>query len=278
MPRVTRRHGALEPGAPPEAHDHAVWGYGSDAERAEVVCAWLGAGLDAGYRCLYVNDADPEMLLAEVTAIPNVDKAVAREDLLFMPTAAAYDLHKPIDREAQLALYASVVVQALTEGYAGLRVAADITPLVRDPARRRSHLAWEQYADAYIAERPLSPLCLYDTRKIAGIEAIACVHALQGPEDPGLAVFSSDGARAVHGEIDGFQAPILVDVLHAVPDDPVELDLGGVEFVDARGAWALNEVLLEMRGSGRPLRVRGVSEQLTRVWHICGLDESLLAS
>jgi anti-anti-sigma factor len=270
-----RRHGAFEPAGPADAHDHASWGYRTAAERAAAVCGWLGAGLAAGFRGLYVADADPDQLLSELAAIPDADGAVARGALVVMPSSAAYDLSGPIDPVAQLAMYAGATDQALADGYAGLRVAADITALVLDTSRRASHLGWEQYADRYIATHPLAPLCLYDKTRVHGVEAIACVHALQGPARPAVAVFAADGARRVQGEIDSYLAPMIADVLREIPDEEMVLDLRGVEFIDARSAWTLHRVLARMRDAGRPLRLVGTSPALELVWTTCGFDETL---
>ncbi|MEY2472377.1 MAG: hypothetical protein QOK28_1706 [Actinomycetota bacterium] len=270
-----RRYGGFDPAAPADPHDHAAWGYSTAAERASAVCGWLSAGLDAGFRSLYVADLDVDELLAELAAIPNAVDAVASGALVVMPSNAAYDLRAPIDPEAQLAMYARATDEALADGYAGLRVAADMTPLVLDRARLASHLAWEQYADRYLATHPLSGMCLYDTTRVDGVEPIACVHALQGPDQPTVAVFAADGARRVHGEIDGYLAPMIADVLREIPDEEIVLDLRGVGFIDARSAATLHRVLVRMRDAGRPLRVVGASPAVELVWTVCGFDESL---
>jgi anti-anti-sigma factor len=270
-----RRHGGFDPAAPAEPHDHASWAYTSAAERAAVVCGWLGAGLDAGFRCLYVADAERDQLLGELAAIPDAEDAVAQGALVVMASRAAYDLRRPIDPEAQLAMYAGATDQALAEGYAGLRVAADITPLVLDRSRLASHLAWEQYADWYIATHPLSPLCLYDKTRVGGVEPIACVHPLQGPAGPAVAIFAEDGARRVQGEIDSYLAPMLVDVVRQMPEEEIVLDLRGVGFIDARSAWMLHRALVRIRDTGRSLRVVGASPPFELVWTTCGFDETL---
>jgi anti-anti-sigma factor len=271
-----RRYGFADLNAPADANDHAAWGYSTAEERGEAVRAWLTRGLEAGYRALYVAEGDPGELFTEVEAIPGAREALLRGALVVMPTSVAYDLRAPINPAAQLAMYAAAVDQALADGYAGLRVAADITALVEDRSRLDSHLAWEQFADVYIAQNPLSPLCLYDTTRTGGVAAIACVHALQGPDDPALTVFAVEGRRVVRGEIDMCTGDVLANVLRAMPDNEVVLDLSAVEFIDARGAGALKNALTDLRASGRPMRVVGASPQLDMVWRLCGFDESLV--
>jgi hypothetical protein len=69
-----------------------------------------------------------------------------------------YDVSPPIDATTQLAVYSAAVGDAIADGFAGIRVAADITPLVADPARRDAHLIWEQLADRYMTEQPSRPV------------------------------------------------------------------------------------------------------------------------
>jgi anti-anti-sigma regulatory factor len=197
--------------------------------------------------------------------------------LVVLSTSDAYDLSVPIQPDAQLAMYDGAVDQALADGYTGLRVAADITPLIADDSRRASHLHWEQFADRYIAERPLAPICMYDTRSISGIEPIACVHAFQGPKEPAFAVFAESASRvALAGEVDGIAAAHLEEILRCLPDGDERIDLTGVSFVDGRGAWTIRAAALRRKDEGRPIRLVGAQPAFRRVWELCGFELSLL--
>jgi anti-anti-sigma factor len=256
--------------------DHACWRYSSDAERADAASAWLADGLRLGQRSLYVADAPPAGLLADLAAVPGLPAAVESGALIVMSSSAVYDLSAPIDATAQLALYAAVVDQAVADGYRGVRVAADITPLVLDPARRPAHLHWEQVADRYMTEHPLAPLCMYDARRVKGLSAIASVHPLQGPDEPVFGLYGDGPHRAaLAGEVDGLVADVLAEILICLPETDEVLDVGGLSFLDARGAWTLHSELTRRRGLGHHVLLTGASRALRRVWDICGLDQSL---
>jgi anti-anti-sigma regulatory factor len=275
---TARTVGAFAPDVPGGPSDHACWGYRTDAERAQIVCAWLEGGLSLGQRAAYVADATAEQLAAELMAISDAADALATGALVVIPSTALYDLSQPINPEAQLAIYAGAVDEALAAGYRGLRVAADITPLVRDTTRRPAHLRWEQHADRYIAEHPLAPLCLYDTREIRDIDAIMCVHHLQGPEPSAFSYYGAGGATAsLEGELDSCVAEVMHQVLSAMPVHDHTIDVERLAFVDAGAAWALQDVLKRRRDEGADVRLAGAPPRLRRVWNLCGFDPMLLA-
>jgi anti-anti-sigma factor len=274
---VSRRAGVLQADDHVGVSDHACWGYASDAERGDLACAWLADGLRRGQRGLYVADATASTLVDELAGIPDAAAWISSGGLVVLPSTDAYDLRAPIDADAQLAMYAGAVDQAIADGYDGVRVAADITPLVADVRRRPAHLRWEQIADRYIAEHPLAPLCLSDTRTITGIDAIVCVHPLQGPV---AAPFSVHGVgaeqAALRGELDAFSSDLVAEVLDSLPGTDHRLDVSALEFVDARAAWVLQHELRRRRETGRPVVLAGVAPRLRRVWEACRFDATLL--
>jgi len=255
-------------------HAHASWAYSSDAERASAVTEWLREGIELGQRALYVGEGTTTELRNDLRDLEDRDRREAEGALVVLPHTSVYDLSAPIDPATQLAAYDQVVQHAIKDGYSGARVAADITPLVEDPARRTSHLAWEQYADRYIAEQPLAPMCLHDTRRVQGddIDAIACVHARQRPGEPLFALYGTGAGRArLEGEIDGCNAPVLALALAAMPPTS-RIDISGLEFLDGHGAWTLHTELTR-----RPhTTLTNPPPQVRRVWRLCGLDPSPL--
>src|SRR3954452_6264574 len=147
--------------------DHACWAYRTDADRAAAATAWLADGLALGQRAMYVADAAEDVLTAELADLPGRDAAIADGALVVANVRRLYDLAAPIDAQRQLAAYSAVVDQALADGFAGVRVAVDVTALISDVDRRQAHLRWEHVADRYTSGHPLAPLCLYDRRAIA---------------------------------------------------------------------------------------------------------------
>jgi anti-anti-sigma regulatory factor len=258
--------------------DHACWGYADARDRAAAASAWLAEGLRLGQRSLYVADLPVERLVRELGDVPGATAAVDSGALVVMPSTQLYDLTTSIDAAAQLRIYADAVDDALGAGYAGLRVAADITPLVVDPLRRPDHLRWEQYADRYIAEHPLSPLCLFDTRRVMGIDAITCAHPLQGPVEPLFALYAAGATTArLAGEVDAGTADTLREALRALPDTDATLDVSALSFIDGRAAWTLQNELLARSADGQLIQLSRPTKLLRNVWRACGFDPSLIA-
>jgi anti-anti-sigma regulatory factor len=274
---LARRSGRLDGAGPPQVSDHAALAYGTDADCAAIAVQWLLDGLELGQRGMYVAEGSTDELAAELRAAPPLTAALERGAVVVASSTDLYDLSTPIDAAAQLALYAGAVDQASADGYRGLRVVADITPLVEDRGRRDAHLRWEQIADRYIADHPLAPACLYDTRRVRDIDPIVCAHPLQGPAPSQLAVYGVGPGRAVlEGEVDTFGARLLGQVLAGLPATDRAVDLGRLSFVDGHAAWVVHEELRRRRDAGQDLVLTGASPTVRRIWDACGFDPSLL--
>lgn len=275
----TRPWGRMTRGRETGVSDHACWAYRGDADRAATASAWLAEGRRLGQRCLYVADLDREGLLRDLASMPDVPGALDSGALVVFPSSELYDLSGPIDAQAQLCIYAPAVTEALASGYTGLRVAADITPLVADASRRPAHLRWEQYADRYIAENPLAPLCMYDVARVANLDAIACVHPLQGPADPLFSLYALGRTTAsLAGEVDASIADTLAEMLRAMPDTDTSIDVSQLSFVDGRSAWTLHQELQRRRQDCQSVTLAHPTKLLRSIWRACGFDALLLAA
>jgi anti-anti-sigma regulatory factor len=271
----SRARGQFRVGERYGCSDHAAYGYVHEDERGEVARAWLLDGLAAGQRAGYVSDGFDD---------PAVDRdatlCAARDDGAFVraTTSDLYDLSRPIDAAEQLATYDALVCQALAEGYTGLRVAVDVTPLVADPARRPAHLRWEQLADRYIAEHPVAPLCLFDDRRVQ-FDAVVHVHPLRDEKHASFGVYGGGGAMTtIEGEVDGQGAEAFAAALESIPASDTVVDLSPLVFADARAASLLHGELARRRHHGHPLAVAGVPASLRRLWDLCQFDPTLLAA
>jgi hypothetical protein len=258
-------------------YTHACWAYATDAERARAACEWLTDGLRKGYRAAYVADAPVDDLIAELAGLPNRDDALRGGALVVFSMYDLYDLSAPIDAQAQLAVYAGAVDQALADCFRGVRVAVDISALIEDPARRSAHTHWEQFADRYISQHPLAPLCLYDTRRVADIEAIVGAHPMQGPVPGPFSLYAAQPhGAALTGEIDLAGHGALSDLLAGQPDSDRVIDTSGLTFLDGRAAWLLHAHLVDRHVAGNPLVLSNPSEMLRRVWAVSGFDAGYL--
>jgi anti-anti-sigma regulatory factor len=256
---------------------HGCWAYQTDAERARAACEWLTDGLRQHYRGVYVADEPVDDLIAELAGVPNRDEALRNGALLVFSTSDLYDLSAPIDAQAQLAVYAGAVEQALRDGFQGVRVAADISALVEDPARRAAHAHWEQVADRYISQHPLAPLCMYDTRRVGDIETIVGAHPLQGPAAAPFSLYATQPhGAALTGEIDLACHGALRDLLAGQPESDRVIDTSGLTFLDGHAAWLLHAHLADRHAAGNPVVLSSPPEILRRVWTVSGFDAGYL--
>ena len=89
-----------------------------------------------------------------------------------------------------------------------------------------------------------------------------------------------DGVQlvSVRGELDLATAPLLAERLAGVESAPIEVDLAGVSFIDARGLRVLVEAHGEWNGAGGPgLRLVRASGPTRRLFELVDLA-SLLSS
>jgi hypothetical protein len=254
-----REHGLVDSAGGLGLHGHACWTYTGEDEVIGAMREFLADGARLGQRLLYVGPGTPSELKARRAAI-----APAEEPVEVMPLDAIYGAGAAVDPETLLAGYAARTDAALAAGFTGLRVAADATALVRDPADWERHLRWEALADRLMAERPLAALCCYDRRTVPDEIArdLCAVHPIaHAPQDSVPFRLYRDGTTLIlEGEIDYFSVGRLRQALAVAAQEPDVIDLRRLRFVDHHGARILldSPVALE----GMPVGMRRVCELL----------------
>lgn len=229
------------------ASGHACWGFADRSSFHQAAVDFLVDGQRFGQRLLYFSSEQREVQRAALAPLGDVDLMLEEGRLSLAHVDEIHDPSRPIDPEIQLAGYAAQTNQALSEGYTGLRAAADATALVIDPARREAHVRWESVADRYMSSHPLSALCAYDQNAIPGdlLADLQCVHpASRDGERPSpfRLAYLDDHTLALEGEVDTFSAKDLERMLHTTLTDchePTELDLKALQFIDHRGLIVL---------------------------------------
>ncbi|WP_082691746.1 MEDS domain-containing protein [Mycobacterium sp. IS-1556] len=257
-------------------NDHACWAYSTRSERDAAAAEWLLEGAKLGQRPIAVTADDDAGagLLAAITDAPGADSL---QEVVHVGIDELHDLSAPIDVDAQLARYSDAVGKAIADGYRGLRVFCDITPLIADPTRHASHAHWEHVADAWMAQgNPMAALCAYDIGVIDDqAEAVMALHPLRhGPAGSctPFGLYCRTSGPVLDGEIDAFGVPALVGALAALPDGPVDLDVSELSFLGVRAAAALEQACQSQ------LRLVGAPPIVHRVWQILGFDMRMLHS
>jgi anti-anti-sigma factor len=227
-----------------------------------------------------VGDAEGLDALRETDpALPALDDLVTRGALDMVSAADAYRTGR-FDVERQLAFYEAATRRAMDEGYTGLRVVADVTPLAAGARGQAELVRWEHRADDFFASGPgMSAMCAYrrgrvDPAVLAG--AVAVHPQVHAPDDvPPFRLWFDDGGLALAGVLDAFSADHALEVLLGshVAGPVVRLDLSRVEFVDAAGCRALARWSLALSQRSARLRLVGTTRLFRRTWQVLGLAE-----
>lgn len=225
--------------------DHLCWVYDDPGRFATDVVAFLREGLDHGERIAVVADAPVADTLVALRPLGDVDELVRHGTLAVSSATGTYAGHHA-PAESQVDRYAAMTEAALTDGYRGLRVAADITPLVTDPAGRRAFARYEHLIDRYMADHPFTALCGYDERVVGDYAGeVAHLHPAGNRADlPFRLISGRAGSVRVAGEVDALSAAAFRSALgHVVEPDAALLLVDGAEltFIDHRGLFALAE-------------------------------------
>jgi hypothetical protein len=91
---------------------------------------------------------------------------VDRGELVIASVTDIYGADRMVAAASQRETFAGALAEALAEGYTGIRVAADNTSLVDTPERLQAWLAWEDEADRFMAENPVTGLCAFDRTRV----------------------------------------------------------------------------------------------------------------
>ena len=270
-----RAHGRVVDVPPAGATDHLCWVYDDPRDLESAAGRFLAGGLARGERLLVVGDGLVGALALETLPSGGTDALVSAGALEILDLRTAYERAERFSPEQQFEYYDAAVRRARADGFAGLRVVAEVSALAADPGTRTELVRWEHLADSFAAQGSgFTAMCAY--RGDLGPEAldeVAAVHpVVHAPEGiPAFQVFA-DGDRVVlAGSVDVFTADRLHRMLADSPSarDGVVLDLGRLEFVDVAGCRVLARWAA---GLDAPPRVAGASRLVRRMWGLLGLD------
>jgi anti-anti-sigma factor len=272
-----RAHGRVAELPEAGATDHVCWIYAGDGDLDAAVRHVLDGALARGERLLGVGEGVIASL-DRVSARHGGSAALAaRGALETLPLDAAYDATGEFLPDRQLEFYGTATRRAMTDGFSGLRVVAEVSALAADADRRPDLVRWEHLADDYIAHGPgFTALCAYradlDREALADVSVVhPVVHTPEGI--PPFQVFFDDDRVVLTGSVDTFSAARLESVLAGSPADgtPVLLDLGLLEFVDVAGCRVLARWASRLASEGGRLEVTGASRLVRRTWQILAL-------
>jgi MEDS: MEthanogen/methylotroph, DcmR Sensory domain len=241
-------------------HDHVGWVFSGQAEFDALAGPFLAEGAARGERLMYIA-ADPGPASAAM-----LRNALGADAVRVASIAEVYGASAIVDAAVQHATFAAALADARAEGYSGIRVAADNTPLVTDDRRMAAWARWEITADRFMSENPVTGLCAFDAEKVDvnRLRHLATLHPLS-PADcpvPQFRLFADDGNLCVEGRIDSFavtELPVYLDVLP--PKTAVLIDLAAATLASRAAIAGLGR----LADAGVTVTIRGDATALDQL-------------
>jgi anti-anti-sigma regulatory factor len=243
-----RISGVIETARNLGAHDHTCWVYDDPDDLRGEVREFLAEGLALDQRVCYVAPGDPQMLAENLCGLDGLTGALQRGAAQLVPLDSTYPVGTVIEPDAQVHTYAAATQQALAAGFTGLRVAAEVTSLVRTPSQLDAFARYEHLVDRYMTSWPFSAMCAYDRGQLgeAATAQLACLHPNTNTAVPGFRLHASRGVTAsLAGELDWGNATLLGQALERADLQPgggeLVIDAAEVSFMDHRSLIMLAE-------------------------------------
>ncbi|WP_196279129.1 MEDS domain-containing protein [Catellatospora vulcania] len=248
-------------------HDHICWVFDTPEEFRQLAGRFLSEGLAAGQQVLYLEDRARETELDHVDGFGSARRrgAAAVQDL------GIYEAELMADPAAPARAFVRACEQAVADGYTGLRVAADVTSLVRDPTMAATFARYEHLVDTHMARHPLTGMCGFHRARLSAttIAELACLHPLASSGSTPLRLFSSDQAdisAVLAGEVDLAGRDLLRSALARIDLPPVGgeviIDARELSFIDHQG---LLECVEHIRGRGAATVLHLAADSATRL-------------
>jgi hypothetical protein len=251
--------------------DHACLTFSDEDERLDIVAAFVRDGLSAGHRVLcYTDSYSPAALSGRLTERGVAAEPAATKGQLSLEPAQVWLAGGGFRPVEVLDALGGEIDRARRDGYAGLRVSADMGWAAQPVAGAERLVAFERDASRLFAQAQVTAICQYDRQQFDAVTlasttaAHSCaVAATVYHEDPVLRIcrqHSPAGIR-VAGEIDHTYLNVLREALAESVrlDRHVHVNLARVRFIDAATAGALVQVAATLApGRGMTVLCRGL--------------------
>lgn len=273
---VRRPVGDLRPG------DHALLTYAGEAERRDVVGAFVRRGLNAEDKVIYL--AGPGRA-AGPTAVPGADAADLGGRLSVLALDESCRDDGLFDPHRVVGMLGAEIARAERAGYRSIRVTADLTWAVSRPDGLGPLLSCERHIDRAVApSTSVIAICQFDRRACgpAGLAELREMHSVLVAPDPEFedAVLRIDrtfhpAGLSLGGELDASRHAVFSEALSATlarnNGHPVHLDLAELDFIDLGALNMLADAAVRRADHG-PLVLDRLSPQLRSVMEVVGWD------
>jgi DcmR-like sensory protein/STAS domain-containing protein len=229
-------------------HDHLCWAFDDQDDFRCRVREFLEEGLGLGQRVWYVAPGDVETLTNDLCDLDGMDLALRMGAAQVVSVDTAYPVGTVIEPAAQVQAFVIAATQAVKAGFTGLRVAADITSLVRTSAQLDAFARYEYLVDRCIASQPLTGMCAYNRVEL-GADVIAQLACLHPHINRGTAQFrlhaSHQAVASLNGELDMTTVELLSLALQRADLRPnggeLVVDAAGLTYIDHRALLMMAE-------------------------------------
>ena len=162
---------------------HSCCLYHTNEEQATIVTRFLHRGLTRQEKVLCIINPWDSGGFLKARAFShddvNLASAIRNGQLTFPTTTDTYLQTTPFNPEYMIQTLHQETVQAIQEGYAGLRVTADMTWTLHHNVPLHTLLTYEMQIDAFLRQHPCMGLCRYDRFHFSQtiLEDIVPIHA-----------------------------------------------------------------------------------------------------
>lgn len=235
--------------------DHVCFAFTDPAEFQEAARSFLAEGLAAGNRVLMAVSRPGEDESWRRDKVFGSALARGQADVVLVEPAGGGT--GVVDPPARVTACRDATRQALDRGFTGLRIAADVTSLLGNPAGIDAYARYEYLVDRYIAASPLSGMCGYHGGAVpaASLAQMACLHPSGNPSAAtSFRLYARpDGACALAGYLDFTCLELLRSTLERTrlpaAGQTLTVDASRLEFADHNSLLALEEAARERRAT-----------------------------
>jgi hypothetical protein len=211
--------------------------------------------LERGDWIEYVGDAPREQLRAELAALPAGDRLMARGGWGVSPVDDFYRYRGDDVVDPQQSVEARVkdIDHALSAGFAGLRIVADATAVLRRPEQVDAFARYEYLLDQAMTTQPGSALCAHDGARVKrdASAGLACLHPVTGPDPVPFNLYAEAGADfSLAGQLDSACRPLMARTLARIESylsgPQLVVNGGHLEFIDHRALLDLADLAVRI--------------------------------
>ncbi|HWC37897.1 MAG TPA: MEDS domain-containing protein [Acidimicrobiales bacterium] len=257
--------------------DHVCRLVHSREEQAPRAAAWVRQGLRGAERTVYVGRENDSGDLLRALDADGVDwRQATRNGQLLLVRPEDMGQEDADDRlHRRLPELKALLDESLDQGYAGLRVADDVSAALTVESEQQSVLDYEERLDELCTTSPLSALCFYERRR-SGVELGRWAQAHQCLADDVVQAKAEPGRLTLSGEMDFSNVALVTSVLAkaTAPAGDVVVDMRDMSFIDVRGVEELVELARQVAPVGR-VKVISPPVAMRRILEIAGWEAEL---